>query len=277
MALYNVNVLIVGRSGNGKSSIGNSILREVKFNVCTLGEELKSRSDVDLKPITGKGFSVIECLCIKDADEAYDHGYQEAKKATDSFKSSSNRSADVILFVMKYGVRYTQQEKQAVQMLRQIFGETVFRDWVILVFSYGDNFENDVKEKGDNFENDVKDMGDEFKKWCRAQTGDVKVLFEEVDYRIVLFNNKEVLPDSSILLLNEFITSLNRCDRGFEPGTPVSEATRFTMQPPRLHPVVKDLGYPMVEDLGFLWLKTLIIQWLKTMVILWLKTLAILW
>ncbi|CAL1546308.1 unnamed protein product [Lymnaea stagnalis] len=79
---------------------------------------------------------------------------------------------------MKYGVRYTKQEKDSVKMIKCIFGENIFVDWGIIVFTYGDNFYTDSQITFDD--------------WCREQTGDIKSLFEEVQYRCVIFDNKSV-------------------------------------------------------------------------------------
>uniref|UniRef100_A0A2C9LSP6 AIG1-type G domain-containing protein n=1 Tax=Biomphalaria glabrata TaxID=6526 RepID=A0A2C9LSP6_BIOGL len=156
------------------------------FDTCAISEENKPH----LKSVNGNGFSVIECSCIKDEEDDSEHDFEVAGEAIRNFE---NRT-DVILFVMKYGVRYTQQEKHAVERLRTIFGETVFRDWVVICFSYGDNFEKDKQENGNDFET-----------WCWAQSGAVQTLFKEVEYRIVLFNNKAELLESTEQELNKFI------------------------------------------------------------------------
>ncbi|KAK0050033.1 AIG protein [Biomphalaria pfeifferi] len=189
MAQSLINALIVGRSGNGKSSIGDSILKAKVFDTSASSEENKSHFNSD----NGNGFKVIECSCIQDEEDISEHDFEVAGEAIRNFE---NRT-DVILFVMKYGIRYTQQEKHAVERLRTIFGDTVFRDWVVICFSYGDNFEKDKQENGNDF-----------KTWCWAQSGAVQTLFKEVEYRIVLFNNTAELLESTEKELKTFIHSI---------------------------------------------------------------------
>nr|KAI8745193.1 AIG Resistant factor [Biomphalaria glabrata] len=207
MAQSLINVLIVGRSGNGKSSIGYSILKAKMFDTSAISEENKPH----LKSVNGNGFSVIECSCIKDEEEYSEHDFEVAGEAIRNFE---NRT-DVILFVMKYGVRYTQQEKHAVERLRTIFGETVFRDWVVICFSYGDNFEKDKQENDNDFET-----------WCWAQSGAVQTLFKEVEYRIVLFNNKAELLESTEQELNKFIRII--VHRNHDQHKELKELVRLT-------------------------------------------------
>ncbi|CAL1534698.1 unnamed protein product [Lymnaea stagnalis] len=169
-------LLLVGRSGNGKSSVGNSIIGEKKFEIRSkhqFGEQLKKQV------FTNAGVKVVDCTGIGDTGSDMVCNVHSVLQSAREVVENCVRGFDALIFVMKYGVRFTKQEKDAVQMVKSIFGENVFRDWGILVFSCGDQFDLDTKD------DDIK-----FEVWCKEQTGDVKRLFEEVDYRCVVFDNK---------------------------------------------------------------------------------------
>ncbi|KAK6961715.1 GIMAP protein [Biomphalaria glabrata] len=170
-------IIIVGRSGNGRRSIGNSILGEPLFPTGT--------QYYSLKPVIREkdDFKVIVCPFIGDTgdDSSYKIGdiHEATMKMLNHLFGTWSSGIDAIVFVLKYGVRFHKQEKDAVKRVKEIFGQNVFRDFGIIAFSYGDLFDQDnTGEKT-------------FAEWCLQQSGEVKELFEEARYRCVLFNNKE--------------------------------------------------------------------------------------
>uniref|UniRef100_A0A2C9LSA0 AIG1-type G domain-containing protein n=1 Tax=Biomphalaria glabrata TaxID=6526 RepID=A0A2C9LSA0_BIOGL len=171
-------ILIVGRSGNGKRSIGNSLLGEKMFTIGT--------QEYSLEPVIQEkdDLKVIVCPFIGDTGDDIKYTIEEIYEATMKILYNLVRigtpGIDAIIFALKYGVRFTNQEKEAVKRVREIFGSTVFSDVGIIAFSYGDLFNQDNN-------NQIT----QFAEWCLQQSGEVKELFEEAKYRCVLFNNKE--------------------------------------------------------------------------------------
>ncbi|CAL1546315.1 unnamed protein product [Lymnaea stagnalis] len=167
--------LLVGRQGQGKSSVGNTILQTKRFATKTTGA-------VASVPAASPERADNDRVVVVDTTGIGDSGSDRAGDVQSVIQLANEASVcgfDAMIYVLKYGVRFTKQEKDAVQMVKSIFGENVFRDWGILVFSYGDNFDLDTEDDGMTFED-----------WCQEQTGDIKTLFEEVDYRCVLFDNR---------------------------------------------------------------------------------------
>ncbi|KAH9524164.1 Immune-associated nucleotide-binding protein 10 [Bulinus truncatus] len=118
---------------------------------------------------------------------------REVEKVFQSYDNSVKFNA--IVYVMKYGVRFTNQEKDAVKEVRCMFGDDVFNRHVIIIMTYGDLFDLDTEEDDRTFED-----------WCEQQTGDIHKLFEEVDYRIVLFDNKTKDQEKLRSQLNKLLT-----------------------------------------------------------------------
>ncbi|KAH9524115.1 hypothetical protein Btru_048170 [Bulinus truncatus] len=181
LANEKITILLVGRSGNGKSSIFNSIFLGSKLTECN---GIRS-TVIDIDGLK-KEVDILEFSGIIDDDEVInpsDTPMTLAKQAIEKLNGVS-----VIVFVLKYGVRYTNQEKTAVRMTKDLFCESIFKDRGILAFSYGDNFHLD--------QDGVERC---FKEWCAQQTGEIKSLFNEVENRCCLFNNKIDKLDDTVL------------------------------------------------------------------------------
>ncbi|KAK0050037.1 protein AIG1 [Biomphalaria pfeifferi] len=151
-------ILLVGREGNGKRSVVKS---------------LKSISDE---------YNDIEAISTQGVGDCKGDRQENILAVINRVQATIQNTAegfDAIVLVLKYGVRFTKQEKDAVEMVKLMFGDHVFRSHVAIIMTYGDLFETDSDEDGTSFES-----------WCREQTGDIQRLFDEVNHRIVLMDNK---------------------------------------------------------------------------------------
>ncbi|KAH9524163.1 hypothetical protein Btru_048286 [Bulinus truncatus] len=152
------NLLFVGRDGNGKKSSVDSIA-----NVDPANRELNA----------------VKCSGVGDSKV---DRTQKIETVMNNVRSEIQRWGGfiAIVFVLKYGVRFTRQEKDAVDIVKLMFGRDVFRTNGVILMTYGDLFAMDNEDNGSR----------QFRNWCRDQTGDIQLLFSEVKDRIVLFDNK---------------------------------------------------------------------------------------
>ena len=84
-----------------------------------------------------------------------------------------------LLLVIGFGTRITLEERKAIGLLKCILGEDVIKNHTICVITFGDRFRQEMQDEGKTF-----------RKWCRTESGFLKELFEECNYRCVLFDNK---------------------------------------------------------------------------------------
>uniref|UniRef100_A0A2C9L3X7 AIG1-type G domain-containing protein n=1 Tax=Biomphalaria glabrata TaxID=6526 RepID=A0A2C9L3X7_BIOGL len=178
-------VLFVGRSGNGITSCVQTI-----------------------EKINDTGLVVKECPDVGDNDQDLKKDKNEVLQDTANLIQELDLKycgTNALVFVLKYGVRYTKQEKNAVAVVKYLFGDSVFRDRGIIAFTYGDLFDLDCGDTLDNTER--------FMDWCREQPGDIEKLFQEVNYRCVLFDNKTKTKEQNykqVKLISEFVNDISQ-------------------------------------------------------------------
>jgi hypothetical protein len=219
--MQSIDLLLVGREGNGKSSVGNSILREKLFNNKS---SLCSSQIADTPPMKGSTLIGGRTVCVVDGVSVRDDSMDKKENVgaminqAETAVGLSTNGFTAFLVVLQYGTRFTQQEKTALCMIRFLFGDDVLKNYGILVMTHGDQFENNAEEE----------EGITFGDWCGGQSGDFRELFRECGGRCVLFNNRANNIEQVRTLLHKIAelpkggryTMDNLNDRHAGPGAP---------------------------------------------------------
>ncbi|BFZ15473.1 hypothetical protein BsWGS_18512 [Bradybaena similaris] len=175
--MSDIDLLVVGRDGNGKSSTANSILGRTEFKPRSTSyqgsDDVQQHSEV----IDGRNVSVVDGISVRD-------GCTDSPENVKAIISLATQAVKIgftaLLIVLKYGVRFTNQEKNAISIIKSLFGDDVLRKYGVIVMSYGDSFASDMEGEATTFDD-----------WCREQKGECQDLFKECGNRYVLFNNRE--------------------------------------------------------------------------------------
>lgn len=133
--------MLLGKSGEGKSSTGNTILGETVFTVNGCQDSVTGQCENKSKIINGRKYT------ITDTPGFFDTVRSEEKLVTEIAKCifDSAPGPHAFIIVMKVA-RFTKKEEEVLEKIKEIFAEDTFKHALVL-FTYGRELSDETIEQ----------------------------------------------------------------------------------------------------------------------------------
>ncbi len=176
---------MLGKTGTGKGSAGNTIIGDVVFKAGMSSKSITTQCQKHLTIVEDRNISVIDTPGLCDTSMSEEQLKAEIVKCV----YMSAPGPHVFLLVMRLDMRYTNEEKNTVKWIQENFGEEASR-YTIILFTRGDQQEGI--------------MLDEYS----SENNDLKALVNMCGNRFHLFNNKDMKNRSQVTELLEKIEKM---------------------------------------------------------------------
>lgn len=167
-----VRILIIGKSGNGKSTLGNTILGDSSFKTGKGMTETTQRTQEAAANRFDRHIKVIDTadICNLDKDP------KDMKKDVNFWKAAQ---PTVVLLTVRCDCRYTPEEFGIYKRISQLWKYRSLKKRLVVAFTFHDRQDHDLRKQ------------------LKTVSGELRKVLKDASDRYVEFNNDEGTPQTT--------------------------------------------------------------------------------